>query len=228
MYHPPTALPPVLPVPPAYYQQPGQPSPQPGWPPPQAVYPQQVPVVPHLQHPVVPPQQAGPQTGADDGPIVPTPPKKKKKKVEEPSKKPQIPDPTFSKFIDAPDPPLPFRWAKVILGLLSIAGAAFLLFECKEMRTFYLILNHAKDNIPGVSLLLVAVLLIVAGLCGIFSKLSRGASGTGAVCYFISAAFAFMCKDDFRYFILYAAACVLFAIVFLISAAGGVHVKLEE
>lgn len=226
MYHPPTALPPVLPVQPQYPQPGVVPPQQPGWPPSQMVYLQQVPIVPPIQPPASL-QHKTAQPAVDAGPIVPTPPKKKTK-VEEQPKKLQVPDPTFSKFIDAPDPPLPFRWAKVIFGLLSIAGSAYLLLLCNEMRTFYLITHHAKDNIPGISLLLVAFVLIVASLCGIFSKLSRGAAGTGAMLYFIASGVAFACRDDFEYFTLYAVTCIVIAIVLLISAAGGVHIELDE
>ena len=158
------------------------------------------------------PQQAAP---------VPTAPKQQ-------SKKEQVPDPTFSKFIDKPDPPLPFRIPKIILGFIAIMAAVFLLLNCKDMGTFRLIAGHAKDNIPGMSLLFVAILLIVAGLTAMGSKMSKGAAGISAVCYFFAAGVCFTKVDDFKYFTIYAITSIIFALVSLISAAGGVNIHLDD
>lgn len=146
--------------------------------------------------------------------------------VEEPNRK-LVPDHTFSKFVDRPDPPLPFYIPKVIMGIVTVLAAAFLLFQCYLMGTFRLIMGHATDNIRGMSLLIVAGLLVIAGLTTIGSKKSKGAAGTGAVCYFLAAGFAFVRLTDCQYFIFYAAVSIIFAMVNLISAAGGVNIDLD-
>lgn len=139
-----------------------------------------------------------------------------------------MPDPTFSKFIDKPDPPLPFRIPKIILGFVAIMAGVYLLLNCNDMGTFRLIAGHAKDNIPGMSLLLVACLLIVAALAAMGSKKSKGAAGFSAVCYFFAAGVCLTRPDDFRYFTIYGITCMVFALVSLISAAGGVNIHLDD
>lgn len=148
-------------------------------------------------------------------------------KQQKPEKE-QVPDPTFSKFIDKPDPPLPFRIPKIILGFVAIMAAIFLLLNCKDMGTFRLIAGHAKDNIPGMSLLAVASLLIVAAIAAMASKMSKGAAGVSAVCYFFAAGVCFTKADDFQYFTIYAITSIIFALVSLISAAGGVNIHLDD
>lgn len=160
---------------------------------------------------------------AQQQPVPATPPAPKPQPKKEP-----VPDPTFSKFIDKPDPPLPFRIPKIILGFIAIMAAIFLLLNCKDMGTFRLIAGHAKDNIPGMSLLVVAVLLIVAGVTAMGSKMSKGAAGVSAVCYFFAAGVCFTKADDFQYFTIYAITSIVFALVSLISAAGGVNIHLDD
>lgn len=160
---------------------------------------------------------------AQQQPVPATPPAPKPQ-----PKKEQVPDPTFSKFIDKPDPPLPFRIPKIILGFIAIMAAIFLLLNCKDMGTFRLIAGHAKDNIPGMSLLVVAILLIVAGVTAMGSKMSKGAAGVSAVCYFFAAGVCFTQADDFRYFTIYAITSIIFALVSLISAAGGVNIHMDD
>lgn len=149
-------------------------------------------------------------------------------RVPAPTGRVQVPDENFTKFVDAPDPPLPFRVPKVILGLVSFVAAGILFYQCCQLGTFRLLAGHAKDNIPGISLLAVATLLIVAGLCGILSKMSKGAAGTGAVCYFFAAGIAFTRLHDFHYFMVYGVCAMIFAVIFLVSAAGGVHISLDD
>lgn len=138
-----------------------------------------------------------------------------------------VPDHNFSKFIDQPDPPLPFHIPKVIIGIITLLSAGFLILQCQLLGTFRLIMGHATDNIRGMSLLVVAILLTVAGITSIASKMSRGAAGTSAVCYFLAAGFSFIRLDDFKFFMFYAIAAIIFALVNLISAAGGVNVRLD-
>ena len=138
-----------------------------------------------------------------------------------------VPDHNFSKFIDQPDPPLPFHIPKVIIGIITLLSAGFLILQCQLLGTFRLIMGHATDNIRGMSLLIVAILLAVAGITSIASKMSRGAAGTSAICYFLGAGFSFIRLDDFKFFMFYAIAAVIFALVNLISAAGGVNVRLD-
>lgn len=138
-----------------------------------------------------------------------------------------VPDHNFSKFIDQPDPPLPFHIPKVIIGIITLLSAGFLILQCQLLGTFRLIMGHATDNIRGMSLLIVAILLAVAGITSIASKMSRGAAGTSAICYFLGAGFSFIRLDDFKFFMFYAIAAIIFALVNLISAAGGVNVRLD-
>ena len=102
------------------------------------------------------------------------------------------------------------------------------MLNCNDMGTFRLIAGHAKDNIPGMSLLLVACLLIVAALAAMGSKKSKGAAGFSAVCYFFAAGVCLTRPDDFRYFTIYGITCMVFALVSLISAAGGVNIHLDD
>ena len=138
-----------------------------------------------------------------------------------------VQDHNFSKFIDQPDPPLPFHIPKVIIGIITLLSAGFLILQCQLLGTFRLIMGHATDNIRGMSLLIVAILLAVAGITSIASKMSRGAAGTSAICYFLGAGFSFIRLDDFKFFMFYAIAAIIFALVNLISAAGGVNVRLD-
>ena len=138
-----------------------------------------------------------------------------------------VPDHNFSKFIDQPDPPLPFHIPKVIIGIITLLSAGFLILQCQLLGRFRLIMGHATDNIRGMSLLIVAILLAVAGITSIASKMSRGAAGTSAICYFLGAGFSFIRLDDFKFFMFYAIAAIIFALVNLISAAGGVNVRLD-
>ena len=145
--------------------------------------------MPKQQQAAVPPQGYAPPQQPN-----PVPPQ-----VEELSEQNRnlVPDHNFSKFIDQPDPPLPFHIPKVIIG------------------------------IRGMSLLIVAILLAVAGITSMASKMSRGAAGTSAICYFLGAGFSFIRLDDFKFFMFYAIAAIIFALVNLISAAGGVNVRLD-
>lgn len=139
-----------------------------------------------------------------------------------------VPDPTFSKFVEAPDPPLPFHVPKIIFGVISILAAGLLMWECNSMGTFRLIAGHAKDNIPGLSLLAVAIILIVAGVLSAVSKMSKGAAGAAAVLYFFACGFAITNNDEYEYFLVYAICAAIFAIVDLVSAAGGVNIHLDD
>ena len=123
--------------------------------------------MPKQQQAAVPPQGYAPPQQPN-----PAPPQ-----VEELSEQSRnlVPDHNFSKFIDQPDPPLPFHIPKVIIA----------------------------------------------------SKMSRGAAGTSAICYFLGAGFSFIRLDDFKFFMFYAIAAIIFALVNLISAAGGVNVRLD-
>lgn len=175
--------------------------------------------MPKQQQAAVPPQGYAPPQQPN-----PAPPQ-----VEELSEQNRnlVPDHNFSKFIDQPDPPLPFHIPKVIIGIITLLSAGFLILQCQLLGTFRLIMGHATDNIRGMSLLIVAILLAVAGITSIASKMSRGAAGTSAICYFLGAGFSFIRLDDFKFFMFYAIAAIIFALVNLISAAGGVNVRLD-
>ena len=175
--------------------------------------------MPKQQQAAVPPQGYAPPQQPN-----PAPPQ-----VEELSEQNRnlVPDHNFSKFIDQPDPPLPFHIPKVIIGIITLLSAGFLILQCQLLGTFRLIMGHATDNIRGMSLLIVAILLAEAGITSIASKMSRGAAGTSAICYFLGAGFSFIRLDDFKFFMFYAIAAIIFALVNLISAAGGVNVRLD-
>lgn len=155
-----------------------------------------------------------------------SPPKQK----EAPPKKEQVPDPTFSKFVDAPDPPLPFWISKIIIGILSLAGAGWAIWKAHEIGTLRLIFSGIFENVPGVPFLIVAFALVIAGVCAALSKFSRGAAGISAIGYFLAAGTAFTAKDTYLDAPLLALAIVsvVLALVLLISAAGGVHINLDD
>lgn len=181
---------------------------QPGWGP-----------APSYGQNLVPPQRAQSQQPRPNQPVT----LKKKKKDETPG-----PDPTFSKFVDEPDPPLPFRIPKIIFGAVSIMAAGLLMWECNNVGTFRLIAGHARDNIPGLSMLAVAIILIAAGILSAASKMSKSAAAAGAVLYFFACGFAITNNDEYEHFLVYAICAAVFAITDLVSAAGGVNIHLDD
>ena len=155
------------------------------------------------------------------------PPPAPRRKIYEPQRD-QIPDPTFSKFIDAPDPPLPFWFAKVVISIFSIVAAATAVWEAYARGTIDLILGRGETDgaDTGVYLVIIALLLLVCAVCGFASKRSKGAAGCGAACFFFSSAFSFfqyLDEPTGRVLLVLSVSNLIFAIVFLVSAAGGIR-----
>ena len=86
-------------------------------------------------------------------------------------------DPNFTKFVDAPDEPLPFYALKMIAGIVLIIGGGYLLYQSAQLGTFRLLALHAKDNIRGLPVMLAGIAWLVAGIAGFFSKFKKGAAG---------------------------------------------------
>ena len=102
------------------------------------------------------------------------------------------------------------------------------MYQCYQLGTFRLLAMHAKSNIRGLSLLICAVLWIFAAVCGFASKFSRGAAGCGGCLYLFSIGIAVTRQADYEHFLWAAIAAGIFAVVFLISAAGGVNINLDD
>ena len=141
---------------------------------------------------------------------------------------PEDPDPEFSKFVDAPQPPLPFFIGKILMGILSLLGAGLLLFKCYKLETFMWLATHARENIPGVPLLAFAVFLILAALTCFLSKHNRTIAGVGGVLFFLAAGFGYVYHGDYSFLLGFSVISGVFGIIMLISAAGGVQVNLDE
>lgn len=152
-------------------------------------------------------------------------------KAEEPKqKKEQVPDPTFTKFVDAPDPPLPFWGLKIAMGVISLAGTGWALFRAYKIGTIGLLMGGMFENVPGIPFLTLAFIWLVSGICTALSKFSRGAAGTGGVCYLIAAGMAFIARNTYPDdpLLILTLVSILFGLIVLISAAGGVNLDFDE
>lgn len=138
------------------------------------------------------------------------------------------PDPTFSKFVDAPRKPLPFFVGKIAMGLSSILCAGYLLYQCYKLETFMWLMTNAKENIPGIPLLAFAVFALVAAMPCFLSKYDRTIAGVGGALYFLVAGFGFVYHGEYTMLLPLSAVAVVYALVMLISSAGGIHVSLDE
>lgn len=130
-------------------------------------------------------------------------------------------DPNFTKFVDAPDEPLPFYALKIIAGIALILGGGFLLLQSIQLGTFRLLALHAKDNIRGLPVL-------IAGISGFFSKFKKGAAALSGCMLLFAAGLGFSFMKDYRILMVTAIVSVLLSIIYLISAAGGVNINLNE
>jgi len=143
--------------------------------------------------------------------------------------KEQIPDPTFTKFIDAPDAPIPFWYAKILIAIVSLVGAGWALLGTYQMGAWELIRQGITQNVPGVPLLMLALYWIVSAVCNFCSKRSKGAAGLSGVCYLFAAGTAFLEIENYPDLPMLglAAASGVCAMIVLISAAGGVSINLD-
>lgn len=137
-------------------------------------------------------------------------------------------DPNFSRFVDKPDDPLPFYPLKIVLGILAILGAVFLLIQCGKLGTFRLLMLHAKDNIRGLPLLVIAVAWLLCGISSFLSKYRKGAAGFSGCMLLLAAGIGFTFHGDYANLTVFSIASILCAIIYLISAAGGVNIDLND
>lgn len=177
---------------------------------------------PYGGQPYLPPQYGYGYPAPMRHPLTP-PPVQIPEKVDDPT-----PDPKFTKFEEAEAGPLPFRLFKKALAGLSILGAGYLIYGANKLGTFLDLKAHVKTGIPGVALLIMAALLIVAAVCGLISNKKRGPAAIGGICYLFVAGLGFIYEVDFPPKTIYAIVAVACAIIFLISDAGGVHINLDD
>ena len=137
-------------------------------------------------------------------------------------------DPNFTKFVDAPDEPLPFYALKIIAGIALILGGGFLLLQSIQLGTFRLLALHAKDNIRGLPVLIAGIVWLIAGISGFFSKFKKGAAALSGCMLLFAAGLGFSFMKDYRILMITAIVSVLLSIIYLISAAGGVNINLNE
>lgn len=129
---------------------------------------------------------------------------------------------------EMPEQPIAFFKAKLAVSVVSLLCAAFLVWKARDLRVFEFLAAHVKDPIPGVALLIVAAALVVSAICGLGSKYSRGASAVGGVFFLIAAGMAYTSTEVFGPLLYVAMGALIGAIVFLISAAGGVAINLDD
>ena len=137
-------------------------------------------------------------------------------------------DPNFTKFVDAPDEPLPFYALKIIAGIALILGDGFLLLQSIQLGTFRLLALHAKDNIRGLPVLIAGIVWLIAGISGFFSKFKKGAAALSGCMLLFAAGLGFSFMKDYRILMVTAIVSALLSIIYLISAAGGVNINLNE
>lgn len=141
----------------------------------------------------------------------------------------QQPDSEFSRFIDGPERPLAFYVPKLIASVMSCIGSVYLVFISYKMEVFHMIATHVKDPIPGIALLVIAALWVIGAICGFASKKKKGPASCGGICYLFAAGMAFLGTNNlnFRLLPIVIVLSVLFGIIFLISAAGGINIDLD-
>lgn len=137
-------------------------------------------------------------------------------------------DPNFTKFVDAPDEPLPFYALKMIAGIVLIIGGGFLLYQSAQLGTFRLLALHAKDNIRGFPVMLAGIAWLVAGIAGFFSKFKKGAAGLAGCMLLFAAGIGFSFMKEYEMLMIAAIVSALLSIIYLISAAGGVNINLND
>ena len=142
----------------------------------------------------------------------------------------QVPDSSFSKFVDAPDPPLPFWRIKVLLAICSFAMAGWLAFTAYQIGTWQLLFAGIRENVPGVPFIMLTLMWLVSAVSLLGSKWSRNAVSVCGICQIFSAGIAIMESNNYpdNPMLLYAVASAACAMIALVSAAGGVNLNFDD
>ena len=141
----------------------------------------------------------------------------------------QVPDREFSKFVDAPDKPLPFWAAKIIMSVAMLLATGWSAFQAHQLGAFELLAKGITQNVPGSLFLTLAFLWIVSAVAMLCSKFSKGAAGISGVCLLFAAGLSFMeIGNQEAPLLMLGIVNTICAVVMLISAAGGVSINLDD
>ena len=142
----------------------------------------------------------------------------------------QVPDQEFTKFIDSPDPPLPFWGGKIFLAISSVVGAGWFAYRAYQYQTWEFIAAGIRENVPGVPFVIFTALWLICAVCLLCSKHSRGAASIAGICQIFSAGTAVMEQSTYEEdkMMLYALLSAAIAIIALISAAGGIRMNFDD
>ena len=156
-------------------------------------------------------------------------PQTQPKKIVERSRNEQVPDPTFAKFIDAPEAPLPFWVAKVMIAIATFATTGWCIWKAWEVGTIRLLTSGVFENVPGIPYLILALTWLVSAICACCSRYSRGAASTSGIFFFFAVGIALTMKQNCpgAPMNMFAILSFGFALIMLISSAGGIHVNLD-
>lgn len=137
----------------------------------------------------------------------------------------QEPEPETGELF--PDEPLdreevvPYYIIRLTAGVLALAGAAVQIAFCFKMQTFRMLLRLTLDGIRGLPQLLLALVLLIGGGTGIFSRRSESAAITSSVCYLLVAIASFFLSESDSYMLWYLAA-------FGIAAVGNLSFLIKD
>lgn len=142
----------------------------------------------------------------------------------------QVPDSSFSKFVDAPDPPLPFWRMKVLLAICSLAMAGWMAYIAYEMGTWQLLASGIRENVPGIPFIMLTLMWVVSAVSLLCSKMSKNAVCVSGICQLFSAGTAVMEVDNYPDdpMLLFAVASGACALIALVSAAGGININFDD
>ena len=144
--------------------------------------------------------------------------------------KEQVPDKEFTKFVDSPDPPLPFWVVKIMMAIAAVGGAGWAAFRAYQIETWQFIAAGIKENVPGVPFVILTFGWLASAIGLICSKRSKGAASVAGLCMLFAAGTTFMEQstypdDPLLLCTIISAAC---AVITLISAAGGISINLDD
>lgn len=108
------------------------------------------------------------------------------------------------------------KTAKLIIGIVSIVLTFLVLFQSCAAGIGDAMMNEGGTS--GASGLLVAVIMLVAGIVAIATRSSRGGAIFCVVFYGIAGLLGVSATGIFKDLLIWGVLCLVFAVVFLISA----------
>lgn len=110
------------------------------------------------------------------------------------------------------------KTAKLIIGIVSIVLAFLVLFQSCAAGIGDAMRNEGGTS--GVSGLLVSIFMLVAGIVAIATRRSRGGAIFCVVIYGLAGVLGLSATGIFQDLIVWGVLCLIFAVLFLISAIG--------